>query len=336
MTWDFLDKYPRSMEPGYLHLNWNHIPRMYLRKYYLRTLVVEKEEWAHLSDPASLTQYWELIQVPQDFHQTFALILCQTVFHDCDDTSRRKEFVVSVGVVRKLAWYVAILFTTAADEFQDDVDDSPTLLLVRLHWHLRLFLDLYFDRYHQHFMVMHDSRMPFNVGHPQRFVGAQLHNAFLVGDKPSPKAKLPPAFLDHLMKFPIDSCIREYRDWTTDCEDQSSLDEHFVWLSNEFTPFQTDPGTPYVPLDFTLGLPHGGDWPTRTMEVPWVLDPAEHPRPAIQSHHESASPSSGDERWKRRKKKKHHRPKKQELKVTTWGKGDDVLIWTNTGSNLTD
>ena len=285
VTWDFLDKYLRSMEPGYLHLNWNHIPRMYLRKYYLRMLVVEKEEWAHLSDPTSLTQYWEPTQVPKDFHRTFALILCQTVFHDCDDTSRRKEFVVLVGIVRKLARYVAIPFATAADEFRDDMDDSPTLLLVWLHWHSRLFLYLYFDWYHQHFMVMHYSGMPFNVGHPQRFVGALLHNAFPVRDKPSPKAKLPPAFLDHLMKFPIDSCIREYRDWTTDCEDRSSPDEHFVWLSNEFTPFQTDPGTPYVLPDFTLGLPAVGDWPKWTWEVPWVLDPAEHPRPAIQSHH---------------------------------------------------
>ena len=168
---------------------------------------------------------------------------------------------------------------------------------------------------------MHDSRMPFNVGHPQRFVGALLHNAFLAGDKPSPKAKLPPAFLDHLTKFPIDSCIWEYRDWTTDCEDRSSPDEHFVWFSNEFTPFQTNPGTPYVPLDFTLGLPTVEDWPKRTGKVPWVLDPAEHPRPAIQSHHKSAGPSSGDERWKRREKKKHRRPKKQELKVTTLGPG---------------
>ena len=144
---------------------------------------------------------------------------------------------------------------------------------------------------------------------------------FPAGDKPSPKAKLTPTFLDHLTKFPIDSCIREYRDWTTNCEGRSSPDEHFMWLSSKFTPFQTDPGTPYVPPDFTLGLPAVEDWPKRTGEVPWVLDPAEHHRPAIQSHHKSASPSSGDERWKRRKKKKHCQPKKQELKVTTWGQG---------------
>ena len=184
-------------------------------------LVIEREEWAHLSNPASLTKYWELTQVPKDFHQTFALVLCQTAFHNCGNTSRRKEFVVLVGVVWKPARHTAIPFATAADEFRDNTDDSPTLLLVRLHRHLRLFPDLYFDRYHQHFMVMHDSGMPFNVSHPQRFMGAQLHNAFPAGDKPSPKVKLPPAFLDHPTKFPIDSCVREYRDWTMDCEDWS-------------------------------------------------------------------------------------------------------------------
>ena len=307
VTWDFLDKYPRSMELGYLHLNWDHIPGMYLRKYYLRTLLIEKEEWAHLSDPASLTRYWEPTQVSGDFHWTFALALCRTAFHDCEDTSKRKEYVVSVGIVRKLARYMAIPFASATDEFRDDLEESATLILVWLHQRSLLFPDLYFNRYHQHLMVMHDSTMPFNVGHPEKFMGALLHNAFLVGDKPSPKVKLPLAFLDHPTKFPIDSCVWEYWDWTTDCKDRSSPDEHFVWLSNEFTPFKTNPGTPCVPPDFTLGLPAVEDWPKRTRDVPWILDPAEHPRPAVQSQHESASPSSGDER---RKKKKHHWPKK--------------------------
>ena len=76
VTWEFLQKFPKAMEPRYHHLNWNHIPRMYLQKYYLRTLVIEKEEWAHLSDPASLTHYWEPSQGSSDFHWTFALALC--------------------------------------------------------------------------------------------------------------------------------------------------------------------------------------------------------------------------------------------------------------------
>ena len=166
-------------------------------------------------------------------------------------------------------------------------------------------------------------------------MGALLHNAFQAGDKPLPKAKLPPAFLDHPTKFPIDSCVRDYRDWTTGQGDKPSPEEHIVWLSSVFTPFQTDPGTPFVPLDFTLGLPAVEDWPKWTGDIPWVLDPAEHPKPAVPSHHESANPSSGDKRQRRwRKKKKHRRPKKQELNVTTRGKGEDVPIWTNTGSNL--
>ena len=68
-----------------------------------------------------------------------------------------------------------------------------------------------------------------------------------------------------------------------------------------------------------LGLPDIGDWPKWMGEVPWVLNPAEHPRLAFQSHHKSAGPSSGDERRKRRKKKKYCQPKRQELKVTTLG-----------------
>ena len=185
-----------------------------------------------------------------------------------------------VAVVQRPAPYMAIPFSTAADEFRDDSEASPTLLLVWLHRDSQLFPDVYFDRYHHHFTIMHDSGRPFNVGHPQKFMGALLHNAFQAGDKPSPKAKLPLAFLDHPTKFPIDSHVREYWDWTTNCDDRTPPDEHFVWLSNEFMPYQTDPGTPYMPPEFTLGLPAVEDWPQWTGDVSWILDPAEHPKPA--------------------------------------------------------
>ena len=172
------------------------------------------------------------------------------------------------------------------------------------------------------------------MGHPQKFMGTLLHNAFSAGDKPSLKANLPPAFLDHLMKFPIDSHVWEYWDWTTNCEDRTSPDKYFVWLSNEFTPYRTNPGTPYIPLDFTLGLPAVEDWPQWTGDVPWFLDPTEHPRPAVPFQHKSAGPSSGDKRRRRRKKNKHHWPKKPELKVTTQGQGDDAPVWSHAGSNF--
>ena len=62
VTWDFLDKYPRSMEPRYLHLNWNHIPGMYFRKYLICTIVIEKKEWANLSEPAFFNPVFGTIQ----------------------------------------------------------------------------------------------------------------------------------------------------------------------------------------------------------------------------------------------------------------------------------
>ena len=62
ITWEFLADHPRAMESGYFYIDWNSIPGLYNRKSYLRTLVIEKEEWDHLSNPAQLKHYWEPTQ----------------------------------------------------------------------------------------------------------------------------------------------------------------------------------------------------------------------------------------------------------------------------------
>ena len=105
--------------------------------------------------------------------------------------------------------------------------------------------------------------------------------------------------------------------------------------------FPDQTGGPYEPLDFTLGLPAVGDWLLQEGDPPWILDPAEHPKPDWPSCLEQANHpppegtelgSTDDGKRRRRKKKKHHRAKKPELKVTTWGVGDDNPIWSHTGS----
>ena len=58
ITWEFLDAHPKAMESGYFKVEWNSIPGVYARKDYMRTLIVEKREWDHLSDPALLERYW--------------------------------------------------------------------------------------------------------------------------------------------------------------------------------------------------------------------------------------------------------------------------------------
>ena len=168
-------------------------------------------------------------------------------------------------------------------------------------------------------------------------MGAILHNAFPTGDTASHKAKLLPAFLDHPTKLTIDSYVQDYQDWTTGSEDRTSLDEHFVQLSNEFMPFRTDPGAAYEPPEFTLGMPDIRDWAPWMGEPPWILDPAEHSKPDWAGHtQESADPCSTDDgkKKKKKKKKKHCQARKPELKVTTQGQGDDVPVWSHTGSTV--
>ena len=280
-------------------------------------LVIEKGEWDHLSDPAQLERYWEPTQDSDNFHQTLGLALCWTPFHDCTDTRQRKEYVVSVAVMRKLAWHFGLPFTAAAEELWDDAEMTPTLLLVRLHQKSWLFLDIYYDRYGTHFTLMHDTGKGYNVGDPQKFLRALLHNAFTSGKNSSTKAKLPPAYLDMPANSPlIESCTREYQDWTeeqptAEGEECPSPEEHLVWLSKDYTPYENDPGLPFIPLDFTLGLPPVQDWPHQVWEPPWILDPEECRKPVHKVLVDSTGASSMDEGKKKKKKKKKHRRTKK-------------------------
>ena len=340
VTWEFLEALPWAMEPGYLQINWDSIPGLYNRKRHLQTLVIEKKEWDHLSDPAQLAHFWEPTQNPDDFHRTLALAFSWTPFHDSPDAERKKEFVMSVAVVRKLSRHDGLPLLTASEEFRDSANETThSLLLVRLHRKSLLFPDIYYDRYGQHFTLMHDTGKGYNVGDPQVFLGALLHNAYTSGKGPSPKAKLPPVFLDRPAEHPlIDSCTREYRDWTKDfpapAGGEHPLEEHFVWLSTNCQPYTHDPGSPFVPLDFTLGLPPVREWPRQSGEPPWPLDPKDRPKPKPDLHApaDSTGASSLDEGKQQRKKKKHCRSKKAELKVTTRGLGTDDPVWMNTGS----
>ena len=326
ITWEFLEAHPRAMESGYFKVEWNSIPGVYARKNYMRTLVIEKREWDLLSDPAQLEHYWEPTQDPSDFHQTLGLALCRTPFHDCENRGRSKEFVVSVAVVRKPSRHIGLSFSDAAEEFRDDADTSPTptLLLVRLHRKSHFVPDIYYDRYGKHFTIMHDTGQGHNIGNPQKFLEALLHNAFSSGKSASPKAKLPPACLNMPAYSPLlDSCTQEYWDWSQELAPEGSklvpLEEHFVWLSNDKTPFENDPGSVFVPPDFTLGLPPVCDCPRWAGSPPWALDPEDYPKPDHQVPVDSTGVSFMDEGKKKKKKKNRHAKKSDEieLKVTT-------------------
>ena len=109
-------------------------------------------------------------------------------------------------------------------------------------------------------------------------------------------------------------------------------EEHFVWLSKDYMPFDNDLGLPFVPPDFTLGLPSVQDWPHRAGEPPWILDPGDCPKPTRTVLVDSTGTSSMNEGKRKKKKKKKHKcskskkSEKPELKVTTQGKGADTPV----------
>ena len=81
-------------------------------------------------------------------------------------------------------------------------------------------------------------------------------------------------------------------------------------------PFGGAPGQDIVLPDNMLGLPPVDRWPARGGPIPWILDPAEHPRPDDLVTSQSLG-TTGTKKRKRPKKKK------KELRVTQKGVGND-------------
>ena len=213
VTYEFLEKYPRPMEPRYLSLNWNHIPGLFHRKDYLRTLVIPPVDLERLCDPANLKDYWEPDDVPEHFHTTLALAFVRDKFHDCADEAHHQEMVVSVAVVRKPAQKSAMSFEQAAFGLKSEPERTATLMLVRLHRESDMFPDVYYKDRGNHFALMYDTGEDYNYGSALRFTGAELLSAYDPGKQFSPRAKLPPSWrFNSVGAHPVESCSREYKD----------------------------------------------------------------------------------------------------------------------------
>ena len=88
---------------------------------------------------------------------------------------------------------------------------------------------------------------------------------------------------------------------TPEGDECPALEEHFVWLSKDYMPYDNnDPGSPFIPPDFTLGLP-SVHWPGQAGEPPWILDLEECPKPVHKVPVDSTGASSMDEGQKKKK-----------------------------------
>ena len=154
---------------------------------------------------------------------------------------------------------------------------------------------------------MHDSGClgeKYAIGHPQCYVRAELHKTHEPRKIPSPWAKIPQSFFpDAELKFLVNSCTREYKDWTANSKDKLSPKEHFVQLSSPCVPFSYEPWKPLVLPDIVLGLAPMEDWPHQEGQVPWILDPSDFSKLA-HSGTESAGARTTRESGKKKKKKK--------------------------------
>ena len=183
VTHEFLTKYPRAMEPGYLSLNWNHIPGAFppegLYPYFSDSHGGSRKTLRSRQPEDVLGTR---VDVPEHFHTTIALAFVKDKFHDCVDPSRQQDMVVSVSVVRKPAQMTAMAFGQAAAELKNNAERTSTLLLVRLHRDSDMFPDTYYKDKGTHFGLVYDTGENFNYGSALRFTGAELLSAHNPGE----------------------------------------------------------------------------------------------------------------------------------------------------------
>ena len=110
-----------------------------------------------------------------------------------------------------------------------------------------------------------------------------------------------------------------------------------VWLSDLFVPFAARPGHEVVLPENMLGLPPVTSWPAQGGSIPWVLDPAEHPRPENSTMNRGSAGlgnRTGAGKSRKRKRRDH---KHCELKVTQKGIGEDEpQFFPGSGSSSLD
>ena len=243
---------------------------------------------------------------------------------------------MSVAVVHKLAHTSTMTFEEAALELQHPAECTPTLLLVRLHRKSGLFPDCYYHHRHKHFALFYDTGEDYNCGSPLRFIGAELLSSYEPGKDYSPRAKLPPSWPRDLgVTFTIDCCTWDYSDWTTGFPGVPLPEVHFPWLSETYIPFVAQPRQEINLPDNMLGLPPVTAWPPRGGPVPWILDPAEHPRPdspdMSQNLGDPGSTTNTGGGKSRKRKKKYG--KRKELRVGQKGSEKDEPVWVTCSSS---
>ena len=154
-------------------VNWDRIPGLYRRTHNLLMVSVTDKQWEKWGWSGGWTA-WELDTQSQHFFPNMAMVVCKGVFHDSQDPKMQTKVGHFISIARVLDCVQLLPFKQLREAFNGYTDATMAIRLVRLHRGNTLFLDVYFQYYGEHFIIMGLEDPTIQFGTADEFIGGYL------------------------------------------------------------------------------------------------------------------------------------------------------------------
>ena len=261
LTHSFLQDDPILLEEGCLSVNWDWIPGLYSQTDQMLMVSITDAQWDKWGRPRGWTM-WELDTRPEHFRPNLAVVLCKGVFDDATDP----------GLMGKVCHYITIAwvpdcvellpFNQVREAFNWYNEATTGVGLVRLHQSNKVFPDIYFQYYGEHFTILGLLDPEIWFGTADEFVGGYLVHWHVAASGRRAHAMLPPGYVLGAT-YPTPSPTYPYRPGGTGFPAQHPP-IHAIFLAPRGR-FIASPGR------FCIAEALATEWPLDDAPVPWIL-----------------------------------------------------------------
>ena len=184
------------LERGVFNMNWCQIPGLYACIDKMLAVTVSNEQWQKWGAPGSWT-VWELATQPEHFVPNLAVVMCKGPYNSSVDPALQGTLCYSMAIACVPDCVLLISFLTLREAFKGYNADTYTAIgLVRLHRASKVFPDVYFQYYQQHFTILGLKKPDLCFGVADEFVGGYFVWLHRVPNNQNAHAMLPPAYHD--------------------------------------------------------------------------------------------------------------------------------------------
>ena len=194
LTHSFLQDHPILLEEGYLTVNWDRIPGLYIRTDKLLMVSITDVQWEKWGQPGGWTA-WELDTRAGNFIPNIAVVVCKGVFHYAPDPKLQDKVGHFMTIAQVPDCIELLLFDQLREAFNSYNEVATAVGLIQLHCSNMVFPDVYFQFYSKHFTRMGLLDLEIWFGTANEFVGGYLVHRHVASSGRKAHAMLPASYM---------------------------------------------------------------------------------------------------------------------------------------------